>query len=509
MVEIEINTDHPKIMNKRLMFFLIFIISTQVIFPASPTTQFKKLSSGITVILNADYPDPTIVKDGDDYYMTNSSLDNYPGLLIWHSQNLVDWTRLTYALHKDVGVVWAPDMIKYNGLFYIYFPAEAYIYVITAKKPAGPWSDPKKIDGIRGIDPGHLVGRDGKRYLYLNDGRIVPLTPDGLSVSGSDMKIYDGWTFSDSYGVECFCLESPKSLFYNDYFYMVSAEGGTSGPATSHMAVVARSKSEFGPYINSPYNPLIKTWRANEQWRSKGHATIFEGPQGKLYALYHAYENGHLPMGRGTLIEPILFTKDGWFKSALKNPEKAESFFTHNVRPVNDDFSNYKLNLQWAFSDVNTYQSSQLNDGQLVMQCDNKKEIGLFVKMCDKNFEAQFKIVPDIDLEVGLVIYYSSMYYAGMKMKNGKLWGVYKNNKQFGDMKEAINAMYFKINVQNYTVNVSSSIDGKLWIPYPNAYDVSGYQANVLGDYSALKIAVLGKGNGKVLIDDFKYKVLE
>src|SRR5215831_8184422 len=70
-------------------------------------------------ILGGDYPDPSVIRVGTDYYMTHSSFEYYPGLLIWHSTDLIHWERVTYALHKNVGSVWAPDLVKYKDSFYI------------------------------------------------------------------------------------------------------------------------------------------------------------------------------------------------------------------------------------------------------------------------------------------------------------------------------------------------------------------------------------------------------
>ncbi|MBC7416989.1 MAG: family 43 glycosylhydrolase, partial [Pedobacter sp.] len=93
-------------------------------------------------ILRGNYADPSVVRDGNSYYMTHSSFDNIPGLLIWQSYDLVNWKPIANALTDFVGGVWAPDIIKYKGLFYIYFPAGGTNWVVTAKDPAGPWSKP-------------------------------------------------------------------------------------------------------------------------------------------------------------------------------------------------------------------------------------------------------------------------------------------------------------------------------------------------------------------------------
>jgi xylan 1,4-beta-xylosidase len=73
-------------------------------------------------ILAGDYPDPTILKDGNDYYLTHSSFDASPGLLIWHSRDLVNWTPVGPALARPLGTVFAVDLVKHGGRYFIYIP---------------------------------------------------------------------------------------------------------------------------------------------------------------------------------------------------------------------------------------------------------------------------------------------------------------------------------------------------------------------------------------------------
>jgi len=235
-------------------------------------------------IMAGDHPDPSILKDGADYYMTFSSFDAYPGLVVWHSRDLVNWQPVGPALVKNVGSVWAPDLVKHQGRYYIYFPgigpgSVRSNYVVWADDIRGPWSDPVDLK-IGRIDPGHIAAGDGRRYLFLSGGFMVPLAPDGLSVTAEMKKVYDGWQYPDEWVVEGFAQEGPKMLKRGGYYYMVLAEGGTAGPPTSHMVVAARSTSIEGPWENSPYNPIIRTRSASERWWSKGHATLVEGPRG-------------------------------------------------------------------------------------------------------------------------------------------------------------------------------------------------------------------------------------
>ena len=91
-------------------------------------------------IFAGDYPDPSILRDGSDYYIVHSSFEYYPGLLIWHSKDLINWAPVTNTLYKYVGSVWAPDLVKYGNKYYIYFPANNTNYVVTADSINGIWS---------------------------------------------------------------------------------------------------------------------------------------------------------------------------------------------------------------------------------------------------------------------------------------------------------------------------------------------------------------------------------
>lgn len=96
-------------------------------------------------VLSGDRPDPSILKDGEDYYLVNSSFESYPGLLIWRSRNLVDWQPVGPALHRYVGSVWAPDLVRCGRRYFIYFPGVSgngvANYVIWSDDIRGPWSE--------------------------------------------------------------------------------------------------------------------------------------------------------------------------------------------------------------------------------------------------------------------------------------------------------------------------------------------------------------------------------
>ena len=118
-------------------------------------------------IFAGDHPDPAIIRDGEVYYVTFSTFEAYPGLMIYRSYDLVNWEPVAPALNTYIGSVWAPDLVLHEGRYYLYIPARTddyrSIYVITADNIEGPWSEPVDLFLPDHIDPGHIVGEDGKR----------------------------------------------------------------------------------------------------------------------------------------------------------------------------------------------------------------------------------------------------------------------------------------------------------------------------------------------------------
>ncbi len=122
-------------------------------------------------IMGGDHPDASPIRVGDDFYLTHSSFDYAPGLLIWHSRDLINWRTVAAALHGYHGSVWAPYLCEYENHFYIYFPADNRLRVVHADHPTGPWSDPVDL-GINAIDPAHIA-ENGRRFLYMAGGQMA------------------------------------------------------------------------------------------------------------------------------------------------------------------------------------------------------------------------------------------------------------------------------------------------------------------------------------------------
>jgi len=473
-------------------------------------------------IMAGDHPDPSILKDGADYYMTFSSFDAYPGLVIWHSRDLVNWEPVGPTLFRNVGAVWAPDLVKHNGRFYIYFPGVGPYrsnYVIWADNIRGPWSEPIDLK-IGRIDPGHAVGPDGKRYLFLSAGFVVPLADDGLSVTAEPHKVYDGWKYPADWIVEGFAQEGPKIIKRGDYYHMVLAEGGTAGPPTGHMIVSARSTSIDGPWENSPHNPIVRTKSGDEAWWSKGHGTLVEGPDARWYMVYHAYEKGYYTLGRQTLLEPIEWTADGWFRTAGADPAApiakpaGGATVPHGVA-FSDDFSTSRIGTQWNFykGSVEDRDRYRLADRSLILKAKGTSPADaspLSFVNGDRAYEIEVEIERDPDASAGLLLFYSSRLYAGLGFSSKNFFmHSYGLDRPQGKPAEVDRRLWIRIRNDRHIVTMWYSLDGQTWTKYDRGMELSGYHHNVAYEFLSLRPALYAAGSGEVRFRNFKYRALQ
>ncbi|MGC4069351.1 MAG: family 43 glycosylhydrolase [Polyangiaceae bacterium] len=474
-------------------------------------------------IVAGDHPDPTILKDGSDYYLTFSSFNYYPGIVIWHSTDLVNWSPIVSALHKPIGTVWALDLVKHQGRYYIYIPAlgpdALSIYVIYADDIRGPWSEPIDLRVHGCIDPGHAVGEDGKRYLFFNGIRRIALADDGLSTVGELEHVCDPWQYPTDWVVEMVAPEGPKVFRRGEWFYLIAAVGGTAGPPTSHMVTVARSRSIHGPWEHCPHNPIVRTTSAEEPFWSRGHASIVEGPEGDFWMVYHGYENGYRTLGRQTLLEPMKWTEDGWFRAlggtleapipSPKAPQKSPAGFA-----LSDDFSQNRMGLQWSiFSPADGDLSRvRYEAGSLVIRGKGSTLADCSPLCCivgDFSYEASVELEMIGEAHGGLALFYDERGHAGIGFGNGQLY-TYNYGQEHGWMRSSFSSktVHVKIVNHNNVVTFKYSLDGKQWTQHPWQMELSGFHHNVFGGFLSLRIALFAAGSGEVRAKNFVYRGL-
>ncbi len=503
-------------MNKIIITVLLIPLTFHVNAQYQTNANEKGTGFYVNPVFAGDYPDPSILCDGDIYYIVHSSFEYYPGLLIWQSKDLINWTPVTNALHKYIGSVWAPDLVKYKDKYYIYFPANDKIYVVTANSINGPWSDPIDLK-INNIDPGHVVDENGKRYLYSANGGYVPLSDDGLSVIGKTKHVYDGWPIPRDWTIECFCMEGPKISKRGNYYYLTVAEGGTAGPATGHMVISARSKSPLGPWENSPYNPIERTKGNSEKWWSKGHGTLFEDANGDWWMIFHGYENGFYNMGRQTLLQPIEWTADGWFKTPgnirTDRPIKKPSLKTvASNYSLSDNFSGTSLKPHWKFFgeyDINRF---QVAENSLIIKAEGNSVANSSPLLCvpsDHSYIVEVELFIENNATGGLVLFYNNNFYSGILANSENILANLRGWQFVTENNVIEGHVFLRLKNINNTVDMYYSTDGVKWNKIENSLDVSALHHNVLSGFLSLRIGLCSIGEGKVKFKNFVYKPIK
>lgn len=320
---------------------------------------FSQSTTLVNPILTGFYPDPSIIQVGKDYYLVNSTFSYFPGLPVFHSKDLKNWKQIGNVIHRPSQMdfmgermtrgLFAPSISYRDGTFYVTCTDIDNLgnFVVTAKNPAGPWSDPIPVPEVRGIDPSLNFDDDGKAYfLYNSDApENKPLYPGHRTVKIYEfdiatMKVVGEPKILINGGVDLskkpVWIEAPHFWKRNGWYYLYAAEGGTS---VNHSEVVFRSKSVWGPFVPYENNPILTQRDLPENRKdpitSAGHAQFVEGPDGKMYAIFLAvrpYEGDYYNTGRETFIAPVEW-KDDW---PIINPNSKEIqyYYTVNYKEV-------------------------------------------------------------------------------------------------------------------------------------------------------------------------------
>ncbi len=487
--------------------------------------------------------DNTVLRVGKDFYMMAGG--GWPDQLIWHSRDLVNWRPIVRALKKYDGGAWASELAWHDGKFYIYttqvdpsrgsstplnvsqrsllgVPVRSQgdrawkNVVLWSNDPAGPWSDPIDI-GVNGLfDPGHIVDEQGNRYLYFNKGMMIKLAPDGLSAMGELMQAYRGWEYPKDWAVECMCLEAPKLVFHDGFYYMASAQGGTAGPSTAHMAIMARSRSAAGPWENSPYNPMVRTWNRDEKWWRQGHGTLIDDAEGRWWFLYTGYENGYTHYGKQSLLLPVEWTADGWPRivpgiAATDIIRKPAGANVGHGMPLSDDFSDSEIGIQWLYApNVDPAALFRPGNGKLIMKAAGTipgraavppaEAVTLGVMPVHHSYEAEVEIeIPD-SAEAGIWLGpggRGGSAWATVGLRKGEALATWPGQANYLPWKG--NRIFIRMRNMKFDVSAWYSADGKNWLPFANSTQVA----------EGRRLSLYAAGSGEVVFRNFKYRGLD
>jgi alpha-N-arabinofuranosidase len=324
-------------------------------------------------ILPGFYPDPSICRVGEEYYMITSSFAFFPGIPIFKSTDLVNWEQIGHVLNRKSqlnldgacysGGIFAPTIRYYEGLFYVITTntGNGGNFIVTAKDPEGPWSDPCWLEEAEGIDPSLFFDDDGKVYYtgtrtsenpeYMGDHEIwlQEIDLNHMKLKGKSYTLWKGALKNAAF------VEGPHLYKINGIYYLLISEGGTEH---YHSITISRSKEIFGPYEGNPGNPILTHRHLGKNYpiSNAGHGDLVETQNGEWYMVALAsrpYGGYYKNLGRETFLIPVEW-EDGW---PILSPGTGKIEFSYpmpnlpisyeNKTGIRDDFDNEVLDYKW------------------------------------------------------------------------------------------------------------------------------------------------------------------
>lgn len=338
-------------------------------------------------VLPGFYPDPGMIRAGDDFYLVTSTFTYFPGVPIFHSTDLVNWRQIGHVLDRPEQIdveglqisegIFAPTIQYHEGVFYMIttIVGKGGNFVVTATDPAGPWSNPVFLPEVRGIDPSIFFDEDGKSYVIYNGDppenkslynghrtiRMIEFDYKNLKTVGDNKILVNGGVNIHAKPV---WIEAPHIYKTHGYYYLWAAEGGTS---VNHSQVVFRTKDLKDMFIPYKDNPIL-TQRHLDPNRpnpisATGHADMVETKNGEWWAVFLAtrpYTTGdHYNIGREVFLAPVKWTDDDW---PVIDPDHEEVMYTYVAPDLPENKENIPFPVAGSFTIKDNFDQEKLKD---------------------------------------------------------------------------------------------------------------------------------------------------
>lgn len=500
-------------------------------------------------IISGFYPDPSICRVNDDYYLVTSSFEYFPGVPIFHSKDLINWKQLGHCLTrksqlfldkaKSSGGIFAPTLRYNNGKFYMIttnVTADKNFYVY-AEKPEGPWSEPVELIGWKGIDPSLFFDEDGKVYLsgnsYKNNGEKLGCYQAEIDIETGELLTERKLIWEGSGGK---APESPHMYKINNMYYLIMAEGGTE---YGHMVTVARSKSPYGPFEGYEKNPILSHRSKKSPIQCTGHLDLIQDHTGNWWAVFlaarpkgsHSYFH-HL--GRETFLAPVTWSKDGW--PIIGNNGMVDLEMEAETLPIQDkvlwrtidDFNEEILDDSWNFI-RNPYENSwslknrkgylTLNGSEISLNdLDSPSFIGRRQQHFECNISTLLEFSPENNYEeAGLTVIMNNKFHyeIALTKEEGKNIIIFRRRVDSLIVEKKVEYNYEKVilgiesDEKTYRFTYSSLDGKKETIGEGECYLLS---TEVSGTFTGVYFGLYATGNGKksnspAYFDYFKYEI--
>ncbi len=308
-------------MNYKLLIVLLLITSPLFSQQVNPNPWVMQTDSNAQVtytnpIIPGFYSDPSVCRVGKDYYLITSTFEYFPGVPIFHSEDLINWEQIGHVIHrknqipKDLNI-FAATLRHHDGVFYMITTnasAKGGNFYMTATNPKGPWSDPIWIN-VNGIDPDLFFDDDNRAYVITSTFELTEINIITGELIGEKRKVWN--STGGRYP------EAPHIYKKDGFYYLVAAEGGTE---EAHSVTIARSHNIWGPYIDNPSNPIAAHQHVagmGKPIQGVGHADFVLAHNNSWWMVLHGYRSvagypPHHTLGRETCMVPVNWPKGAW-----------------------------------------------------------------------------------------------------------------------------------------------------------------------------------------------------
>ena len=509
-------------------------------------------------LIKGFYPDPSVCRVGDDYYLVTSTFEFFPGVPVFHSRDLVHWRQIGHVLDRpsqlnldgvlDSRGIYAPTIRHHDGTFYMITTLARQgverdthaNFICTAESAAGPWSEPRWLEDAPGIDPSIVFDGQGRAFCHGNMRppelrwpfhRVIwlqELDLKALRLIGERRVLVDGADYADAWGQSfCNAFEAPHLYRKGGWYYLLIAAGGTGW---AHAMFIFRSRDIAGPYEAGPVNPIMTHRHLPKETspiHCPGHGDFVETQEGEWWIFFlgtRPYAGYHNYLGRETFLAPVEW-RGGWpvvspatgrIEARYPVPSLPERRVPRE--PAKDDFDKAELGFSWNFlrTPRETWWSLSERPGHLRLRLRpgmlhetvNPSFIGRRVQDLAFSSSCAMDFAPAASgEEAGMVLYKSSKAHFRLvigRLENGRrevrvVKRLVQDDRDSVIARQAASGkrVFLRIDTHDRRFRFSWSSDGKAWRGLDATFDVSHLSQVVCGGFTGMYVGMFAGSNGQ------------